>query len=195
MNLQIELPKIRCKKATYEFSQDEVYFVIFVFKAKKDQTDVAVLKNQMIYGQVSEVTTHVKSNTIWRPTLNDINIDLEDNDAFCVTFALYEKDDGEIYQKIKEKLTGIIDPEPFFKGWDIGMGDLPTSTADWVKIVKLILKLGKRCINYFKQDDLLGSFSVVTTVDDKEKIGFPMEYELKKQLGTYQVSLLLNVKG
>lgn len=194
MKLKVEILKIRCERTTYEFSYDEVYFALFIATAKQVGGDIVPGSSEnALFGEVSEVKERVKAGSIWRPELNNIETDIGDAEAVSVSFALYEKDNGDLYENLKTNVSGAIDYSKTDWPKEIPLPtSVPTGIAGWAQLVLSLSPLIKSIINYFRKDDLLGDIQINLNTADPD-LSFPREFEIRKQAGKYTITLLLTL--
>ncbi|WP_221391658.1 hypothetical protein [Dyadobacter sp. NIV53] len=187
MKIAIDITKIHCTRTTFELGADEIYAAIFVTALKKDGSGVVTtLKDSKpLFGIVTDVQSDVKKGKIWLPSPNHFEVDVaDDTESVGFSFALYEKDNGEIFDKMKQELTGIIEPE----GFDFSQIPL---TIDFSQITKILFGLLKKAVIHFKQDDLLG---VEEFVAEKGKLigdEFPREFDYKRKKGQYELGVTI----
>ena len=188
MKIDIDITKIHCSHTTFELGKDEIYAAIFVTALKKDGNGVTptLEGSKPLFGIVTEVENDVEKGKIWRPTPNHFEVDVaDDTESLGFSFALYEKDNGEIFDKMKNELTGVIEPEGF------DFSQIQLSNFDFSEITKILFGLLKKAIVHFKQDDLLG---VEEFVVPKEKLigdDFPREFDYKRKKGQYELGVTL----
>ncbi len=191
--LKVTIPKIRCRKTTIELGKDEIYFLLLVTGAKLDANGeaVAIDAEGALYGKVSEVKKGVKKETVWRPKLNDISIDIADAENLSVTLALYEKDNGKIHQELAEKADGVIVPDgPEWPSKLVGdvMDGLPSDQAAWIAFAWKAVKYVKSLITHFRKDDLIDYKQILTATNDTG-FAFPRELRMEGHSGSYDVTV------
>ncbi len=211
MELKIEIPKIHCKRTTSEITKDEIYYGIIAVGGKIRDGVFYMSNETTVYSKLSEITKKVKKGKTWRPVVNDHLIEFEgDIEALAVSLVLYEKDRGDIYDRLKEQFEEIIQPERF--NWDevideakdliikdvndnekTDFADILAAVTTRPTLTPMILggflfKVAKKVVKYLRQDDLIGS---VTDSFDLNTDGFdlPREYAFRGHKGKYQVGL------
>lgn len=189
MRIKLQVHKIRCvRNSTFEFNDDEIYFSVFAIGGKKEGNKVVPVGDKYLFGFVSSVQENVKKDTIWQPEDGQIEIDLGDASAFIIKFCLYEKDNGAIYNEMKEKFeNGPIKPIEV----PIPNISFPTGVpTDWLGIAIELSKLLPVVISSIKSDDLMGVVDLQYYAGDKDlNVAYPQEYGIRKVFGKYEVSL------
>ena len=187
MKINIDITKIHCSHTTFELGKDEIYAAIFITALKKDGSGVipTLEGSKPLFGIVTDVEDGVEKGKIWRPTPNHFEVDVaDDTESLGFSFALYEKDNGEIFEKMKEELTGVIEPE----GFDFSQIQL---TTDFSEIPKIVFGVLKKAIVHFKQDDLLGVEEFVVPAEKLIGDDFPREFDYRRKKGQYEVGVTL----
>jgi hypothetical protein len=187
MKLQIEIESIKCKRTTREWSKDEVYFLLLVASAKKNGNYVVPI-GQPVYGKVSEVKKEFDSDSLpWRPSLNNIEIDIENAEAMAVTFALYEKDNGSLYEQLQKKANGVISADEYeFPKIKIPKNK-PEEKSDWIEIILAALNVVISLVKHWKKDDLIGQKEIPLEKSNVDEFSRP--FELIGNRGKYQINL------
>ena len=123
MKLKIEIPKIHCKRKTREIfdGKDEIYYAIFLTAGKIKDGDIALSDKAPNYGIIAPDSKkmHHKEEEFkfWIPEMQNNIVELDNDVEFIhIDYALYEKDKGETYEKMKNELNGIVIPNGL--DWD-----------------------------------------------------------------------------
>lgn len=190
MKVKISVPQIIAQKITHpRTDDDEIYCAYFVSLAKSGAETNKPEVKKYVSKCISDVKDKVWAKTKWAPSGLESIIEVDDSDVFYLTMALYERDDGVIYKKLKKESEEALKPEDF--DWScVTLPEDVTSVLSWVKAV---WKLVCGAFNYLRQDDLLGEESIaVMDIDGREWTGF-RELKFKKWGGDYRVTLNMEV--
>ena len=182
MELTVRIPKIRCNKDTFEIGADEIYFLLLVSSVNSEAGSPA--ETTKFYASVSEVKSGVTEDVQWVPDLNNVTVDIGDANLVSVMVALFEKDDGVIYDKLLANPYEHVKPDGFILPLP---DDLTLGAA-----IKWLLKLSWNTFKYFKQDDPLGEDGVVANVSDPN-LPLPREFKFKKFGYDYHMMVDLSV--
>ena len=192
MKVIIDILKIHCSRTTIdEFNPDEIYSALFLSALKINANEVVstLEGSKPLWGVVTDVETLVKRGDTRLPTPNHFEIDIaDDTKVLGFKLALYEKDKGAIFEKMKNELTGIIKPE----GFDFDSITLPDG-FDIISIIKALFGILKKAIIHFGQDDLLGEAEVVSPIENLVNDAFPREFEFKKHGSKYEMSVAIKI--
>ena len=193
MKIIIDILKIRCARTTIELGKDEIYAAVFLTALKKEgNTFTSALKpSKPLWGVVTDIERLVVKNKIWKPTQNHFEISIDnDTEAIGFSFALYEKDNGKIFEKMKQEMTGPIEPE----GFVFSSIELPEDITDPNKVAKFLFDLLKKAIIHFRQDDMLDVKEFVESLEKLNGDEFPREFRFERKRGIYDMSILIKTE-
>lgn len=211
MDLKIEIPKIHCSRTTSEWGKDEIYYGVLVMAGRLVDGQFVLSGEEPVFAKVSEIKKKVKKGTAWRPTENNHIVTVDDaTQVLGVTLVLYEEDNGDIRDALKESFTEIIRPDKF--DWNILIEEakaiiLPdvnsNERTDFPDILSAVTSLpqitfqvmggflfniGKHVFKHLRQDDLLGE--AIDAFDlSKDDFNMPREYSFRRHKGKYKVTL------
>lgn len=187
--ITITVPKVRCIKRNDKLNKDKVFLVVIVTAIK--QGDEAP---KIIFSGLSNVLK-VKKGAIHSLDLGSKwSFNIEDNEGFNISFGLYEKDKGDVYDAYKEKIEEIITTDGMsFRDvirevWNAVKEKL--TSADLKEILEVLPAVGIKIIKNLRQDDLLGSRTYSYEANNPE-IGFVREHDLKEAHSHYELQLAL----
>lgn len=192
MKIKIEVPQIFAKEITHpKTDDDEIYLCYFVTLAKAGDENNKVEVKKYVSKKISTVEDHVWAGDHWAPKDLDAEIDTGDAKVLYVNMALYERDDGAIYKKLKASSEAPIEPEDF----DWSCVTLPSDFTSPMEWIKAVWKLVCGVFSYFRQDDLIGeqSFACGLTAEMAKVWSGTRELKFKRYGGDYRVTVKLTV--
>lgn len=193
MKIKITVPQILAKNITHPRTDpDEIYLAYFITLAKVNKEVGSAEVRRYAVKQISEVKNKVKKNTRWGPSGLETILDTGDAEALYLTMALYEYDNGTIYKELVTTSDVLINPNEF--DWECI--EIPADLKNWFAWIKSVWKLVVGVYNYFRQDDLLGDYSIVIPLTQEAiDSGWDgsREIKFKRFGGDYRVSLMLEV--
>jgi hypothetical protein len=204
MILRVKVQKIYCQRTTIELGADEIYFAAFVAAAKESNGQILPIGNPL-HKHVSEVKTGVRKGVIPRDQDFEFTVDIEDATAFAISFALYEKDNGQLYNQLQDgDVNEIIAPGSMEWPEELQLPDDAEGLAEmagnvsqlnWAKIAKVLLKVFKKAYTFFRQDDKLGEFEILSKTDiPAHEQNVPMEFNIRKMRGKYDISISFSIE-
>jgi len=193
VKIKISVTKIRCARTTNELTPDEIYFAVFLSHAKIKSDGNFELPEKPFFGRVSEVKENVKKDTIWRPMLNDLEVDLGTSNVFSLLFGLYEQDNGKTYNQLQAELSGVIKAEKldWKKAWDLAI-KIFMERKEPIGLIAPCIEMSKLLFKHFGQDDLIGQFPVNYEINDPNLL-LPREFEVKGFGGKYDIGLQITL--
>ena len=174
MKVKMLLPQIRARQITFpRLNADEIY-VAYTVALGSPGLAGAPTEVKLLGGRVSSIKENVsKGCPPWTPNEDGMpaEFDIPDGKMAVIRLALFERDDGNIYDELKRAVGSSIDPEKFpwqdikdiYEKWKAE--DLPTDKVELaIYIIKAVWKLTK----HFLQDDLLDQKEIVIAPSTKE---------------------------
>jgi hypothetical protein len=176
-----------------EITSDEIYFAVFVVAAKIEG-DAVVPSTNALHKHVSKVWAPVKKGDNLKSSDNNFEVDLGDAEAFTLFFGLYERDNGKLYDQLKES-NELLNPDSF--DWSANVEipqSIPKDKSDWIKLLKSSWKVLKELFKHLRQDDRLGKIQIDSpTQNVEDSFGLLREYRLRGKKGKYDVTLQLEL--
>lgn len=156
MKVRIDIPQAFCKAVTHpKTMRDEIYMAYYITLAKRAEDKTLVRK--YVTKKISDVKTRVKRKSRWIPTETMTVLDVGDAEALFINMGLFERDNGVIYKKMKTSSDVLVTPDDF----DWSLVEIPTDMTNYFSWIKSVWKLSVGAFNYFMQDDLIGTKSIV----------------------------------
>lgn len=189
MKLLVDTPQIFCKGVTHpKTSPDQIYLAYYITLVKPS-LDNKTMVRKYVTKRISDVKHHVKKKSRWVPTNTIVELELGDAEAMFINIGLFEHDDGAIYKEMKNKSEVLVNPDEF----DWTCIEIPSNLEDWFGWIKSVWKVVVAGFNYFKQDDLINSQSIVVPslkTSDDSWLGL-RELKFKGLGADYRVSFMM----
>ncbi len=187
MKVKITVPKIKAKKITWPPSNDDEIYLAYYISLAKQEEDVEARK--YVIKKLSNYQPHVSTGDSWKPRYLDSTIDTGNAKVMYITLALYEFDDGEIFKKLHDGLDVLIEPEDY--DWTIiNIPENLTSPMAWLKVV---WKVVSYTWNYFREDDHLGTKTLMFKKLTTKKLNGKHIVKFKEFGADYEVTVNLEV--
>jgi len=188
VKIKISVTKIRCARTTNELKPDEIYFAMFLSHAKIKTDGNFELQEKPFFCKVSEVKENVRKDTLWKPMLNDLVVDLGTSNVFSILFGLYET-----YNQLQAELSGVIKAEKldWKKAWDLAI-KIYKERKEPISLIAPCIVMSKLLFKHFGQDDLIGQIPVNYEINDPNLL-LPREFEVKGFGGKYDIGLQITL--
>ncbi|WP_288425792.1 hypothetical protein [uncultured Spirosoma sp.] len=195
MKVIIDISEIKCLRTTRdELGADEIYVASFLSALKKKEGNgiASTLENEKpLWGKVTDVERNIRKGRIWTPTPNRFEIHVDNStDIVGLKVGVYERDNGQIYNKMYTELTGLIIPN----GFDLSTVVLPDE-IELASMIKFLFNFFKKTIIHFGQDDLLGDTEVIVPIDELSRQSIRKSVRFDRHGGIYELSMTINVVG
>jgi hypothetical protein len=209
MKAKIEVNKIHCERTSNEWFADEIYFGILVVSADVQNNEIHANDAAASLAKVSELRKKVKKGEAWKPEVNSFEVEVPDEGAFMMMLALYEKDDGENYEAMKNSFEAFSTPEKLDWGNvlksaiggvlkkeneenELGVTDIAElvgmATGSWkLVLAKVLFGAGKEIWKHLKKDDLLGIYEDVFDLNEASDL-LPREVDFRLMRSKYKMS-------
>ena len=221
MKVRITIPKIQCKRTTREFfeGKDEIYYAISTIATKIEGGNIEMSTQSPIYGIVateSHQMNRKSTHNIWVPVMHNNVITIDDDaQSLGVNIGLYEKDDGNVFDQMKQHFNGLIEPHQIGLDWgqilndikdlvlrdvnnlqDVTFTELSLAIAaipelSAFAIGKFLYKIGKIVYNTLKSDDFIDHHNFNVDLTDTH-YNLDREYLFKGDGAEYIVSCRVN---
>lgn len=197
--LRISVPKLHCERKTDLFGTDEVYLALIVYTAKLSEVNnPEPSPGRIAFAGVSPLNTGFRRSVIKELVLTDagdnyIDVDLHDADAFAISFGLFEKDNGQLYEELKQGMLIIpsISNPSLSSIFQSIIDQVSGATVDEFK--KILLSVATLLFRELRRDDLIGMDSFTYAINDST-INFDREFQgLRGMGGKYNVQFRLRL--
>jgi len=188
--IQITVPKVHCVKKNDLLNKDKVYLVLIVNALKADVN----VSPRVAFCGLSPIAEFKKNDIKILDLGTKWSFNLEEGEAFNITFGLYEKDNGKAYNDYLKKITEIVETngmtysDALMKVWD-KLKDKLTS-LNWISLLTLLPEVGLEILKNFREDDLLGRRTITFKYDDPN-MQFVPEFDLTDAESFYKIQLKL----
>lgn len=183
--INIDIPKIHCIRQQHDRISDEVYGLLLI-------TTVSGQQINRPFARILPIRRDVRSKQIWRGLQQAENIELPDTaSGLVVCLALYEKDDGAIYDKIVNEATGapLSNSVPWQQILQELNVDLELVNGRWKEAAS---RATVRVLKHYRLEDALGVECFAIDLSSEEPDHFSREFTMKSRGGKYKVQIVLS---
>ena len=187
MKIKVTVPRIKANKITWPpTNDDEIYLAYYVSLAKMEEE---VQARKYVVKKLSNYQPSVSTGDSWEPKYLESTVEVGDAKVMYLTLALYEFDNGKIFKKLYDGLDVLIEPEEY--DWTII--EIPENLTSPIAWIVSLWKVAFYTWNYFREDDFLGTKTLMFKKLTKEKLNGSHTVKFKEFGSDYEVTIDLNV--